>query len=156
MSGGRGNGAPRDSASAVTRRRLLAGGGVAGASALAAAGGYLAAREIAGDDGDNGQATAASDGARGPLFELDPRYVNLTTFVLASHPRPVREAIERHRRKLDENTALYLRESEVALEDASRVGTGRLPRRPARRGRPHRLHDHGRRARLRAPAARSG
>jgi selenocysteine lyase/cysteine desulfurase len=86
----------------------------------AAAGGYLAAREIAGDDGDNGQASAASDGARGPLFELDPRYANLTTFVLASHPRPVREAIERHRRKLDENTALYLREAEVALEDASR------------------------------------
>jgi selenocysteine lyase/cysteine desulfurase len=106
--------------SGLTRRRLLAGGGVAGASALAAAGGYLAAREIAGDDGDNGQASAASDGARGPLFDLDPRYVNLTTFVLASHPRPVREAIERHRRKLDENTALYLRESEVALEDASR------------------------------------
>ena len=34
MSAGRGNGAPRDSASGVTRRRLLAGGGVAGASAL--------------------------------------------------------------------------------------------------------------------------
>ena len=49
-----------------------------------------------------------------------PSYVNLTTFVLASHPRPVREAIERHRRKLDENTALYLREAEVALEEASR------------------------------------
>jgi selenocysteine lyase/cysteine desulfurase len=104
----------------VTRRRLLAGGGVAGASALAAAGGYLAAREIAGDGDDDGQASAAPDGARGPLFDLDPRYVNLTTFVLASHPRAVREAIERHRRKLDENTALYLREAEVALEDASR------------------------------------
>ena len=104
----------------VTRRRLLAGGGVAGASALAA-GGYIAARELAGKDGDDGQASAsASEGGRGPLFELDPRYVNLTTFVLASHPRPVREAIERHRRKLDENTALYLREAEVALEDASR------------------------------------
>ena len=104
----------------LSRRRLLAGGGVAGASALAAVGGYLAARETAGDDGDGVQARAASDGARGPLFELDSRYVNLTTFVLASHPRPVREAIERHRAKLDENTALYLREAEVALEDASR------------------------------------
>jgi selenocysteine lyase/cysteine desulfurase len=106
----------------LTRRRLLAGGGVVGASALAAAGGYVAAREIAGDDHDSGrQATAAqSDGASGPLFELDPRYVNLTTFVLASHPRPVREAIERHRRKLDENTALYLREAEVSREEASR------------------------------------
>src|SRR4051794_34210780 len=106
----------------LTRRRLLAGGGVVGASALAAAGGYIAAREIAGPEGGGDrQATAAqADAASGPLFELDPRYVNLTTFVLASHPRPVRQAIERHRRRLDENTALYLREAEVALEDASR------------------------------------
>src|SRR4051812_7536038 len=102
----------------LTRRRLLAGGGVVGASALAAAGGDIAAGA---DDGGARQATAAqADAASGPLFELDPRYVNLTTFVLASHPRPVREAIERHRRKLDENTALYLREAEVALEEASR------------------------------------
>src|SRR3954447_12786383 len=106
----------------LTRRRLLAGGGVVGASALAAAGGYIAAREIAGPEGGGErQATAAqADAASGPLFELDPRYVNLITFVLASHPRPVREAIERHRRKLDENAALYLREAEVALEEASR------------------------------------
>lgn len=105
----------------LTRRRLLAGGGIAGASALAAAGGYIAAREVAGgDDGDRHTAAAASDRGDAPLFELDPRYVNLTTFVLATHPRPVREAIERHRRKLDENTALYLREAEVALEEASR------------------------------------
>ena len=107
----------------LTRRRLLAGGGVAGATVLAAGGGYLAAREIAGDDDSGGgraSAAASADASSGPLFALDPRYVNLTTFVLASHPRPVREAIERHRRKLDENTALYLAEAEVALEEASR------------------------------------
>ena len=103
----------------LTRRRVLAGGGLAGASALAAAGGYLAAREVAGDD-DGGASAAAPDHTGGPLFELDPRYVNLTSFVLASHPRPVRDAIERHRKRLDKNTALYLREAEVALEDASR------------------------------------
>src|SRR6185295_6477057 len=106
-----------------TRRRLIAGGGIAGASVLAAGGGYLAARELAGDDGSGGpqaSAAAAAGGSSGALFELDPDYVNLTTFVLASHPRPVREAIERHRRKLDENAALYLREAEVALEEASR------------------------------------
>ena len=68
------------------------------------------------------QATAAqADAASGPLFELDPSYVNLTTFVLASHPRPVREAIERHRRELDENAALYLRERRCALEEAART-----------------------------------
>jgi selenocysteine lyase/cysteine desulfurase len=89
--------------SGLTRRRLLAGGGVAGASAV----GYLALRE--------------SDDTHGRLFELDPRFTNLTTFVLAGHPRPVRAAIERHRRRLDEDAALYLREAEVELENASRA-----------------------------------
>jgi selenocysteine lyase/cysteine desulfurase len=108
--------------SGFTRRRLLAGGGIAGASVLAAGGGYLAAREVAGDD-DAGpdRAGAADDGSSGPLFALDPRYANLTTFILASHPRPVREAIEHHRRKLDEDAALYLREAEVGLEEAARA-----------------------------------
>jgi selenocysteine lyase/cysteine desulfurase len=106
----------------LTRRRLLARGGIAGASTVAAAGGYLAAREIADtDDGGSDRASATGGGARGPLFALDRAYVNLTTFVLASHPRPVREAIERHRRKLDANAALYLREAEVGLEDAARA-----------------------------------
>ncbi len=110
------------SARGPTRRGLLTGGAVAGASALAAAGGYLAGREVAGNGGGgSGSANAGPVGSGGPLFELDPHYVNLTTFILASHPRPVREAIERHRRKLDENAALYLRESEVRLEDASRA-----------------------------------
>jgi selenocysteine lyase/cysteine desulfurase len=95
----------------TTRRSLVAGGAVAGASAL----GYIAGRE-----GEGGEDGTASDAGRDSLFELDPRYVNLTTFVLAGHPRPVREAIERHRAKLDENTALYLREKEVELEEASR------------------------------------
>ena len=128
-----------------------------GASALAAAGGYIAGREIASDDDGGGgrQATAAqADAASDPLFELDPRYVNLTTFVLASHPRPVREAIERHRRKLDENAALYLREAEVALEEAARSALARYLEVEARRGRAHRLHHDGRRAHVRAPEPR--
>jgi len=105
----------------LTRRRLLAGGGIAGASVVAGAGGYLAAREVSGsDDGGAGTAAAAGERPKGPLFERDPHHVNLTTFVLASHPRPVREAIERHRQRLDADTELYLREAEVSLEEASR------------------------------------
>jgi isopenicillin-N epimerase len=41
-------------------------------------------------------------------FELSPEWVHMAGFLLASHPRPVREAIERHRRELDHNPALYL------------------------------------------------
>jgi hypothetical protein len=108
-----------DSGRGLSRRQLLARGGIAGATTIAAAGGYVAAREIsrAGDDGASGQASAS---APEPLFALDRSYANLTTFLLAGHPRPVREAIERHRRALDRDAALYLRESEVALEEAAR------------------------------------
>jgi isopenicillin-N epimerase len=37
------------------------------------------------------------------LFGLSPSWVHASLFFLASHPRPVREAIERYRRELDEN-----------------------------------------------------
>jgi selenocysteine lyase/cysteine desulfurase len=96
----------------IDRRELLLRGGLfAGGSALA---GGFAAR---GRDGTGGAAAAAE----APLFELDPGYVDLTTFLLAPHPRGVREAIERHRGALDANPALYLRESEAALEEAARA-----------------------------------
>ncbi|GAB3271786.1 aminotransferase class V-fold PLP-dependent enzyme [Parahaliea aestuarii] len=41
------------------------------------------------------------------LFPLTRDYVQLATFLLASHPRPVSEAIEAHRRAFDENPADY-------------------------------------------------
>jgi selenocysteine lyase/cysteine desulfurase len=46
--------------------------------------------------------------------------VNLTRFLLASHPPKVAAAIDRHRRALDRNAALYLRDSE-RLEHAART-----------------------------------
>lgn len=39
-------------------------------------------------------------------FDLDPAYTHLGLFFLASHPRPVRAAIEAYRRKLDANPFL--------------------------------------------------
>ena len=41
-------------------------------------------------------------------FELSRDYVHLSSFFLASHPRPVREASEKHRRAIDDNPFLYL------------------------------------------------
>ena len=99
----------------IDRRALLLRGGLlVGASSLAGAAGFVAGREVDESDG----APDTSDTNR---FELDPDYVNLTTFLLASHPRIVREAIERHRRELDANPALYLSQSERPLEDAARA-----------------------------------
>jgi selenocysteine lyase/cysteine desulfurase len=41
-------------------------------------------------------------------FELARDYIHLSSFFLASHPRIVREAIERHRKAIDENPFLYV------------------------------------------------
>src|SRR5437867_3933665 len=80
-------------------------------------------------------------------FNLSRDYIHLTGFLLASHPRPVREAIETHRRGLDENPANYLHDhaqrfeadvlgaaagylgvdpTEIALTDSTTMGLGLL------------------------------
>jgi selenocysteine lyase/cysteine desulfurase len=43
-------------------------------------------------------------------FDLAPDWIHLATFFLVSHPRPVREAIEALRRRIDENP-LYVEEA---------------------------------------------
>jgi len=48
-------------------------------------------------------------------FDLDPSVVHLAGMLFTSHPRPVREAIERHRRGLDENPADYVLENDTPL-----------------------------------------
>jgi selenocysteine lyase/cysteine desulfurase len=41
------------------------------------------------------------------LFPLTRDYIQLSTFLLASHPKPVSDAIEKHRRGFDENPSDY-------------------------------------------------
>ncbi len=87
-----------------SRRRFLAGAGLslAGAAALPPLGlleGALPGRAslrqgAAWDAPPDWEAIRA-------LFDLDERYAHLALFFLASHPRPVREAIETMRRELD-------------------------------------------------------
>lgn len=81
------------------------------------------------------------------LFSLEPSWLHFAGFLLASHPIPVREAIERHRRELDKNPALYLHAQdstaeanvrkaaasymgvnadEIALTDSTTMGLGML------------------------------
>lgn len=57
-------------------------------------------------------------------FALDPDLIHMAGFYLVSHPRSVREAIERHRRGLDENPIGYLHEQ-------TREETGRVLERAA-------------------------
>lgn len=78
-------------------------------------------------------------------FNLTPDFINLSALLIASHPKPVREAIEHYRRELDENPAIFLqnetnqRESgvlqaaarylgadsaDIALTDSTTMGLG--------------------------------
>jgi isopenicillin-N epimerase len=73
-------------------------------------------------EGESGEALAAPEAA--PLswagvraqFGLTPLYIHLGGLLLASHPRPVRRAIEAHRRRLDANPVHYLHEHGPTLE----------------------------------------
>jgi len=53
-------------------------------------------------------------------FPLDRRWIHMSQFFLASHPQPVRAAIEAHRRGLDENPFLYVEENIERFEKATR------------------------------------
>ena len=101
------------STGAVLTGSLLAGASVAG---------NLAALAPAGTIG------TADWRALRELFPLTHDYIHLATFLLSSHPRPVAEAIERHRRGLDENPSDYWREhfqtidGEIAATAAQYLG----------------------------------
>ena len=49
-------------------------------------------------------------------FSLTDKYIHLATFLLASHPKPVAEAIERHRKAFDENPADYWHEHFMTID----------------------------------------
>ena len=53
-------------------------------------------------------------------FELDPAKRHFAAFVLASHPRPVAEAIERHRRGLQADADGYLEDHGQRLDRQAR------------------------------------
>jgi selenocysteine lyase/cysteine desulfurase len=88
----------------LTRAQLLARAGTAaGAAALGAA---PEARAAGLDTWEDVRAS----------FELETGFHNLAGFLLAPHPRPVRDAIERRRRRLDRNPSEYLHANQERLE----------------------------------------
>jgi isopenicillin-N epimerase len=54
-------------------------------------------------------------------FNLSPNKINMSCYWHASHPKPVREAIEQHRRGLDECPSEYFEENAPRLEAAVRT-----------------------------------
>src|SRR5262249_19909142 len=54
-------------------------------------------------------------------FLLSRDYVHMALMLLASHPRPVREAIDKHRRALDDNPVTYAMSNLGSGDDATRA-----------------------------------
>lgn len=51
------------------------------------------------------------------LFPLTRKYIQLSTFLLASHPKPVSDAIEKHRKGLDENPSDYWHDNFLTIDN---------------------------------------
>ena len=60
------------------------------------------------------------------LFPLDPDLVHTAAFVLAAHPKPVADAIERHRTGLDGDTEAYLHSHGTAEEELRKTAAAYL------------------------------
>jgi selenocysteine lyase/cysteine desulfurase len=58
-------------------------------------------------------------------FALARNRIHLTSFLLAAHPRPVRDAIDRHRRGFDADPVDYLHDNEGRLTAEARAAAGR-------------------------------
>jgi isopenicillin-N epimerase len=54
-------------------------------------------------------------------FDLSPDTIHMSAMLISSHPRPVREAIERHRRALDRDPVTYLESNNRSGLNASRA-----------------------------------
>jgi selenocysteine lyase/cysteine desulfurase len=106
----------------LLRRRdfLVRSGLVLGASSVTGAAGFVAAKAVAGEE-EQAPETSQAPAPRTwndvrALFDLTSELTDLTTFMLAPHPRPVREAIARHRRGLDASPKEYLFAHELEQE----------------------------------------
>lgn len=95
-----------------TRRRLLQG-----AAGVAATG--LAPHALAADGAFDPRSWASVRAQ----FALDPHAINFATFLLAPHPRPVRDAIARHARALDRDAKRYLDRQDDMAAAEQRVRT---------------------------------
>src|SRR5215217_6922230 len=90
----------------MNRRNFLVNAGVSVAAATIAAPIRAAMPEMNATPGPGGWAAI-----RNQFDQLSTDNIHLSSFFLASHPRPVREAIEKHRRAIDNNPFVYVEEN---------------------------------------------
>jgi isopenicillin-N epimerase len=100
----------------LARRDFLAQtGGAMTAAAAVSADGSTAAATAPGDDWDRVR----------ELFALSGDYIHMSAMLVVSHPKPVRDAIDRHRRELDANPITYLERNYRRRYDEARTAAGR-------------------------------
>jgi isopenicillin-N epimerase len=97
---------------ALDRKQFLARGGLA----LTAAAGVSWLEDV--PSGEAREDVLRDWAAVRRQFPLSRDLVHFGTFLLASHPAPVRRAIDRHRRRLDTNPVEYLHSRWIANEAA--------------------------------------
>ncbi len=104
----------------LERREFLSGGGAAMAAGL------LSSHDAEGSETPDSLRPGSDSGWEEvrAAFDLLPGNIEMSAMLLASHPRPVREAIERHRRGLDHNPVDYLEAHYRSGLEASRSAAG--------------------------------
>ncbi len=104
------------------RRQFLTGSGLA----LAATGAALVGGPSAPASGQEKARTEKYDwDSVRALFDLSGDVIHMSALLIASHPAPVRKAIEKHRRGLDANPVTYLQTNNSRLDRAARDAAGR-------------------------------
>lgn len=91
----------------INRRKFLVNAGVSVAAATLSASARIPSPEIKSFAGAPVELLSWT-AVRGRFDSLSRDHIHLSSFFLASHPRPVREAIEKHRKAIDENPFLYI------------------------------------------------
>ena len=102
---------------AIQRRDFLVGAG----AALGAASSRRAVAAAPAPGKADGAADLSTWTAVRDQFPLDRDHIHMAMLFLTSHPKPVRDAIEQHRRGLDANPVLYFHENAGRCETATRA-----------------------------------
>ena len=109
----------------LARRDLLTGTG------LALAAGALSPPSAATGAVTPGMTAAAPalSGAGGwdavrAQFALSSDFIHMSAMLIASHPKPVRDAIDEHRRGMDANPVTYLHQNNRRLQETARAAAG--------------------------------
>jgi selenocysteine lyase/cysteine desulfurase len=108
----------------LARRELLARTGLALAAGAIASSGHL--RQSAAQDITaplDPSSVDAWDAVRAQ-FALSDDFIHMSAMLISSHPKPVRDAIEEHRRAMDANPLSYLFENNRRLQEAARTAAG--------------------------------